>query len=520
MRWGIERTLARVDGMFAFALLERRSSRLLLARDRFGEKPLHYADAADGLVFASELQGMEAAELLTLTLSREALDAQYRGGYVPAPLSVYRECRKLEPGCWLEWRPGELARVHRYWSPAEQVLAARARPFTDEREAVDALEAALLASVRRRTVADVPVGAFLSGGIDSSTVVALMQSVSAAPVKTFSIGFDVPGYDEAEHARAVARHLGTDHHERVVTAEDALALVPRLGALFDEPFSDASQLPTRLVAAMARERVTVCLSGDGGDELFCGYKRYPGTVAMWRATRRLPARRAVAAVLGAAPVPLLDASLFFLRPLADRHSLPGGRVGPKLRKLAGWLGSASIEEFYLTTMGRNPRSATPVLGLAPGAGLQPLAPPGLDPLEMMMCEDIAHYLPGDILTKLDRATMSVGLEGRVPMLEPGVFDVAWRLPLDMKQRGSVGKWALREVLYRHVPRALIERPKMGFSAPVGDWLRSSLREWASDLLAPRAAPPPGALRREATSRRCCAPTCRGGRSGGTRSGAC
>ena len=482
VEWGVEKTLRLANGMFAFALLDRRGGRLVLARDRFGEKPLVYHEGEAGIAFASEIKGLEAAGDLTLSIDREALDLQSRSYAIAAPRTVYRECRKLPPGTFLEWRAGTPTRLRRYWSAAERAASVRSEPFVEEREAVDALESALARSVELRMVSDVPLGAFLSGGIDSSTVVALMQSRSAAPVKTFAIGFDVEGYNEAAHARAIAAHLGTDHHEQIVTAADALAVVPSLGALFDEPFADPSQIPTWLVSRMARERVTVSLSGDGGDELFCGYTRYAGTVAMWAAINRVPLRRVWGTLLQRVPPQALGAALFFVKPLTDRYS-QSGRVGPKLVRFGHWMTADSIETFYERSMQHARVPGALVLGTAGAAAPEPLSlPAGLDPLERMMLDDSLRYLPDDILVKVDRAAMSVSLEGRMPMLDPDVFETAWRLPLSMKQRGAEGKWALKEVLYRHVPRALVERPKMGFGAPVGEWLRTSLREWASDLL--------------------------------------
>jgi len=481
-RWGLSRALARFNGMFAFALLDRRSGEIALARDRFGEKPLYWQANTERLVFGSELRAIEACELLPLHVSRTALLEQLQRAAVPAPLSIYDAVEKLAPASVLRWRPGKEPTIECYWSIESTVREAIGERFEDEDEAVAALEEALTRSVELRMVSDVPLGAFLSGGVDSSLVVALMQRLSSRPVETFSIGFDVAAFDESEHARAVAAHLGTNHHEQIVSGADALAIVPELGTLFDEPFSDASQVPTCLVSRLARRHVNVALSGDGGDELFCGYKRYFSTPAMWRAMNRVPLRRTVGAALARTPAAALDRVAGGLRRLTDRHGRPG-RVGPKLRRFGRWMQADSLDELYGLNHGRLLAPGSLLAGEV-GRGEPIRLPDWLEGAERMAYADTIDYLPNDILAKVDRAAMASSLETRVPLLDPEVLSLAWRLPLSMKVRGGQGKHALREVLYRHVPRGLIERPKIGFGAPIGSWLRGPLREWSSDLLAP------------------------------------
>lgn len=493
--WGIEDTLRRAAGMFAFALWDRRERRLVLARDRLGEKPLYYgwqgAGAGRTFLFASELKAIAAHPSFEGAINRDALTGFMRFSYIPAPRSIYRGIAKLPPGSFLILAEGGGEPVIRpYWSAREAVAAGKRDPFAGSPdEAVDALETLLRDAVGRQMMADVPLGAFLSGGIDSSTVVALMQAQSAQPVKTFTIGFHEEGYNEAEHAKAVARHLGTEHTELYVTPGQARAVIPGLPRMYDEPFADPSQIPTFLVSRLAREHVTVSLSGDAGDELFCGYNRYGLTDRVWRRIGALPtpARKLAAAAMTA------------ISPTEwNRIAGIGGRVMPALGRLANpgrkihkgahVLASGSTAELYrgIVSQWNDPEA------LVLGGREQPseswrdeLWLPGLDDVENMMAADTVTYLPDDILAKVDRAAMAVSLETRVPFLDPRVVEFAWRLPLDLKLRDGTPKWALREVLYRHVPRALIERPKMGFGVPVGQWLRGPLRDWAEALLDPR-----------------------------------
>ncbi len=481
--FGFEAALAKTIGMFALAAYDRTEKRLVLARDRFGEKPLYYSSGPEGITFASELTALAAASDQNLGLSRAAMGLFFRLGYVPAPLSIYEQVAKLPPGCWLEWRAGGEARVAPYWRLAEVVETGRATPFTDPEAATEELDALLRQVVGEQMMSDVPLGVFLSGGIDSSTVTAIMRQVSRAPVKTFTIGFDSPQFNEAEHASAVARHLQTDHTEHYVSAADAQAVVPRLGGLYDEPFADASQIPTVLLAAMARRHVTVCLTGDGGDEMFAGYVRYPGVPRLWRAIRGLPLRSCAAKLIAATPLSVLDAGLGFLGPLAGRYA-SRGRLGASVRRAAGWIDAASEEELYERTMSAWSDPAQLLGEASPPPAWRPPPPTFAGSLDAMQWRDSVDYLPGDILAKVDRAAMAVSLETRVPLLDPRIADFAWRAPASMKIRDGAGKWLLREVLHRYVPRALIERPKVGFTPPLHDWLTGDLRDWAESLISP------------------------------------
>jgi asparagine synthase (glutamine-hydrolysing) len=482
--FGVDAALEKAAGMFAFAVWDRREATLHLARDRFGEKPLYYAHRDGALTFASELTALECVPGLTGALSANALSLFFRYGYVPAPLTIHEGVCKLPPGSLLTWRVGEAARVTPYWSLGDIVEAGRMSRLADPLAAVEALDGLLRDAIAPQMLADVPLGAFLSGGIDSSLVVAIMQSIADRPVKTFTLGFQSPNFNETEFALAVAQHLNTDHTEHTVTFGDAQAVVPTLGAMFDEPFADASQIPTFLISQMARRHVTVALTGDGGDELFGGYVRYPGAPRLWKAVEGLPFRKTAAAALGALPMGLVEGALGFLGPLADQYA-SRGRLGPSVRRAAGWAAARDLPELYELTMTAWPDPDT-LLVSPPKAGCEWRPPrPAIDnDLEAMMWRDAVDYLPGDILCKVDRASMANGLETRAPLLDPRVAAFAWRAPPSMKLRGGETKWLLRKVLDRYVPRALIDRPKMGFSVPLHDWLAGPLRYWAGDLLDP------------------------------------
>lgn len=486
--WGIGKTVERAVGMFAFAVWDRALRVLTLGRDRLGEKPLYYGWQGKGrqavFLFGSELKALRAHPAFEHAVDRDALCLQLRHNCIPAPYSIYRGIAKLPPGCLLSvsaQRPEPALSV--YWSGARRIADGVADPFAGTAdEAVDQLEALLKQAVRAQMLADVPLGAFLSGGVDSSTVVALMQAQSSRPVKTFSIGFHEDGYNEAEYAKAVARHLGTDHTELYVTAEQARAVIPRLQAMYDEPFSDSSQLPTFLVSQLARQHVTVSLSGDAGDELFCGYNRYQFAARLWNRIDRapLPLRRLLAKGITGAPVDAWNAAARVLP-----RSLRFANTGDKLHKGAEVLACRTLDELYLGLVSHWEDPAALVLGSTePPTLLTGNAPafPQLDGIGRMMALDLLTYLPDDILVKVDRAAMSVSLETRIPFLDHRVVEFAWRLPQSLKLRDGASKWILRQVLYRHVPPALIERPKMGFGVPVADWLRGPLREWSEELL--------------------------------------
>lgn len=490
-KWGIEASIKRFNGMFAFALWDKANCALHLVRDRLGEKPLYYGWLGDTLVFGSELKALRVHPRWHGEIDRNALALYVRHNYVPAPFSIYKNIHKLSPGTLLSIVVGDgkcrEAQPTPYWSMRETAESGARDPvdLTDG-EAVDALERLIRSAIAKQMVSDVPLGAFLSGGIDSSTVVALMQAQSDRPVKTFSIGFKEAGYNEAEHANAVARHLGTEHTELYVTSADAMAVIPSLATLFDEPFSDSSQIPTSLVAKLARAHVTVSLSGDGGDELFGGYNRYSWGADMWGKMRRVPSplRRAIAAGMSSVSPRAWDKAFATLSPVLPnkwRQRIPGD----KIHKLAGVLAARSPEEMYMGLVSHWSQPSDVVLG-----GIEPLTIQGYAAAwadlptfaERMMYLDSVTYLPDDILVKVDRATMGVSLEARVPFLDHHVVEFAAHLPLHMKIRQGQGKWILRQVLYRHVPRELIERPKMGFGVPLDSWLRHELRSWAEALL--------------------------------------
>jgi len=486
-KWGFERAIREFNGMFAFALWDRADRALYLARDRFGEKPLYYAQLGHVLVFGSELKALRAFERFDRSIDRASLAQLVRFTCVPSPATIYEGVRKLPPATWLRIERAEdiAGTPSCYWSATDVARAARANPFRgDERAAVESLDVALRESIRMRMIADVPLGAFLSGGIDSSTIVALMQAQSDRPVRTFTIGFNEKTYDEAVAAKAVARHLGTDHVELYVTPNEAMAVIPKLPYLYDEPFADSSQIPTHLVAQLARRHVTVALSGDAGDELFAGYNRYAWTENVWRVLSRIPRRMrpALAAALRVASPDAWQRGFDRVAPAIPR-SIQVRMFGDKVHKLADVLGAADQAALYVKLLSVWPRPTDVVHGTFDRP--VDIAGEGLEFTERMMLTDTTMYLPNDILVKVDRAAMGVSLETRVPMLDPNVFAFAWSVPLEMKLKAGRAKHLLRAVLEKYLPHALFERPKMGFGVPIDAWLRGELREWAEDLLAER-----------------------------------
>ncbi|HZH28354.1 MAG TPA: asparagine synthase (glutamine-hydrolyzing) [Azospirillaceae bacterium] len=478
-RWGAAEAARRANGIFAFALWDRLERRLWLARDHMGVKPLFWGLNGGVLLFGSELKALAAHPAWTAEVNPAAVAAFLRYGYVPAPASIWKGVHKLEPGCLLSVAAGEAPRIGRFWDlPAVAAAGQADRLDLSDEEAADRLDALLRQAVSRQMLSDVPLGAFLSGGIDSSTVVALMQAQSPRPVRTFTVGFDAAGYDEAKDAAAVARHLGTDHTEMYVGEAEALDVVPRLPDMYDEPFADSSQIPTHLVSALARRHVTVALSGDGGDELFAGYNRYAWAERVWSVARRLPP--------GAGPV--LGGAVRAVPPgMWDRLGPGVARAGDKLHKAAGLLSAGSREEIYrrLVAQWDGPLPVRGGFGEVPSRLDDPaLAAATPDFLRWMQLADALTYLPDDVLAKVDRASMAVALEARVPLLDPDVVAFAWRLPVAQTLRDGRTKWLLRQVLGRYVPASLTDRPKMGFGVPLGDWLRGPLRGWAEDLLSP------------------------------------
>lgn len=490
--WGIRATVERCIGMFAFAVWDRKERLLTLGRDRIGEKPLYYGWQGLGekacFLFGSELKALKAHPAFAAEINRDALCLLMRFNYIPAPHSIYRGIHKLQPGCLLSISLGRREPViDAYWSLAKVAVAGIQSPITGTADAmVNDLEFLLKSAVRQQMVADVPLGAFLSGGIDSSTVVSLMQAQSERPIKTFTIGFREEGYNEAVHANAVARYLGTEHTELYVTPEQAMEVILRLPGLYCEPFADSSQIPTFLVSQLARQHVSVSLSGDGGDELFCGYRRYQMTAKLWRklAAVPLPLRKLAATGLTRISPESWNELAVALVSLIPRSAMVAN-VGDKLHKGAGVLASQSVDALFLGLISHWHDPASVVInGYEPFTLLNGNAPAldGLDDVQRMMALDMLTYLPDDILSKVDRAAMGVSLETRVPFLDHRVVEYAWNLPQSMKLRDGQTKWALRQVLYRHIPRTLIERPKMGFGVPIDHWLRGSLRDWAETLL--------------------------------------
>lgn len=467
--YGLEDTLKLAKGMFAIALYDKQEQTLSLARDRVGEKPLYYGFVRkDKFVFASDLNSIVALDGFDNEINSDVLEDYFRYGYIAAPYSIYRDIAKLEPGKILKIKsPFNKYEISTYWSMKDVALAGQNAPFTGSyEEAVTELERLLRESIRGQMVADVPVGAFLSAGIDSSTVVALMQSQSSRKVKSFTIGMEEEKYNEAVAAGEIARHLGTEHTELYIREKDAKAVIPLLSGMFGEPFADSSQIPTYLVSKMTREHVTVSLSGDGGDELFCGYNTYTSIARIWDKTNKIPCviRKPASGILGVA-----------------------GKLGNAgMATRAKLLGASGIEDMYLRSeigeglrIVRKERSSTKcktVMETYPSGFLK-------EPQHNLMLMDLLMYHPDDILNKVDRTAMAVSLETRVPMLDRDVVEFAWTLPLSYRKKDGVTKRILRDVLYRYVPKELMERPKKGFSIPLHRWLREpGLREWAEELL--------------------------------------
>ncbi len=483
--WGIEKSVQRFVGMFAFALWDRVERQLTLARDRLGEKPLYYGWCGETFLFGSELKALCAHPSWRGDINRGALADYMRYGYVPLPHSIYLGICKLLPGTWLKISaddpPGRMPVAITYWSAREVAMQ---EPFTDlsDAAATDALDCLLRQAVGRQMISDVPLGVFLSGGIDSSTIVALMQCQSSRPVRTFSIGFAESDYDEARYAKLVAAHLGTDHTELYLSAEEALGVIPRLPEIYDEPFGDSSQIPTHLVAALARKHVTVALSGDGGDELFSGYNRYFWGRSIWR--RIGPVPQGVRHGVGRMMTALSPTAWDRIGKLFPRR-LRQPALGDRIHKLASVIDVDGPNELYRRLVSQHREPGSLIVGadeIPIWADAEAAAFGRSDFTERMMFHDLVGYLTDDILTKVDRAAMAVSLETRVPLLDHRLVEFAWRLPLAMKIRDGQGKWLLRQVLDRYVPRELIDRPKQGFGIPLDTWLRGPLREWAEELL--------------------------------------
>jgi asparagine synthase (glutamine-hydrolysing) len=480
--YGIEATVKRLIGMFTIAVWDQSERTLTLVRDRLGIKPVYWAKFGGLFLFGSELKALRAHPGWAPRIDRRATASFMRHNYVPAPYSIYEGVSKLEAGSILTLPWGGEPKITKFWDARSIASAGVADPIEgSDAEMTDRLEALLSDAVQRRMIADVPLGAFLSGGVDSSTVVALMQKANLGRVRTFTIGFDTPGFDEAPYAAAVARHLDTQHTELKVTSRDALDVIPRLADMYDEPFADSSQIPTYLVSAMTRQHVTVALSGDGGDELFAGYNRYQLASRLWGGLSLMPSalRHTLAGVIRAVS-PERWSTLLSGLPARIQHA----QFGDKLHKLADVLDMPDRSAVYRRLVSHwDPQAAVPGADEYRGLLWDPTVAeqmPGFR--EQMQFLDLVTYLPDDILTKVDRASMAVALEARVPLLDHRVVEFAWRLPSTAKVRHGTSKWLLRQVLYRHVPKELIERPKMGFGIPLGQWLRGPLRDWAESLL--------------------------------------
>ncbi len=481
--WGFQETVSKINGMFAVAVWDRQKKMLHLARDRLGKKPLYVGWAGSTLLFASELKAFCAHPDFRRDVSRASLTSYMRFGYVPAPLCIYEQVWQMAPGCMMAidfqmLYAGQDIKplMEHYWSHKAALLSAKRRPITDEAVALEQFEELLAKCVQERMISDVPLGAFLSGGIDSSTVVALMQKNSNKPVKTYSIGFDEDGYDEAKFAKQIANHLGTQHHELYLKSKDALDIIPNMPEIYDEPFADMSALPTYLVSKFARENVTVALSGDGGDEMLGGYNRHVTGPKAWKIVNNIPPnlRRPFSELIKVIPTSTWDR----MRPANPQF-------GSHMHKFSEILGKRFEGDVYMSFVSQ---WQAPKRFVQDGKEeIIPLVDPetqieGLGFTESMMYWDTLSYLSGDILTKVDRASMAVSLEARAPLLDYRIFEYVWRLPLEMKIRDGQGKWLLRQVLKKYVPDEMFERPKQGFSVPIDEWLRTDLKLWAEDLL--------------------------------------
>jgi asparagine synthase (glutamine-hydrolysing) len=514
--WGVKDTLSRLRGMFAIALWDVQKKKLFLIRDRFGEKPLYYGWIQDKkstvFGFSSELKALRKFPNFSNTLSKTALIQYFSHMYIPCPLSIYEGIFKLEPGCILTISsPPTLEKVSdnlyphantyfqhhnlsisKWYDLKEVVNKASQNLFTSSDEAADALENELKQVIKLQSISDVPLGAFLSGGVDSSAIVALMQEQSSHPIKTFTIGFEDPEFDESPFAADVAKHLKTDHHELLMTGEDALSMIPTLPDIYDEPFADYSQIPTYFVCKSAKQKVTVSLSGDAGDELFGGYNRYLMAPSLWAKVSWLPkfARQLIGSILIIIPIAAWDAGLNFYSKILRRER-GFNQFGDKVHKFGARLFKVDSEDDLFLHLISEPNAEKLVVLDANSADLKAVPAFLKDPLpsngvrdfaSRMMYRDTLNYLTDDIICKVDRAAMSVSLETRVPFLDHKIVELAWRMPLDMKIQGSEGKSILRKILYKYVPKKLIERPKAGFSIPLSDWLKGPLKDWADRLL--------------------------------------
>jgi asparagine synthase (glutamine-hydrolysing) len=489
-KWGLQKTLSMSRGMFALALWDKKEKKLELARDRIGEKPLYYGYLGSSIVFASELKAIRALEWGKFEVDKEALALMLRYGYVPTPYSIYRGIKKLQPGHIVKIVDGDIETPKKWWdfiSMAENAI--EHRQDISAAEAVRLLEVHISNAVGEQMLADVPIGALLSGGIDSSTIVSIMQEKSNRRVQTFTVGFSESSYDEAKHASLVAQHLGTEHTEIYISSNQALEVIPHLPEVYDEPFADSSQIPTILISELTKKSVTVCLSGDGGDELFGGYNRYLWASSIWKKIRILPlsTRGLIGDCIASVTTQKLDLLAGLVMPIIPK-SYRISNPGDKLNKFSEVMRSRSQVDLYqklisqwrgMSLLKKSKEVSLPLLNL-------PLLGDKESFVEWMMMTDTMTYLPDDILVKVDRAGMAYGLETRLPFLDSRLMDFAWNLPANLKIRDGQGKWLLRQLLYKRVPQYLIDRPKQGFGVPIENWLRGPLREWAEDLLSPES----------------------------------
>lgn len=473
--FGVDETLEMAIGMFAISLWDDKEKQLYLIRDRFGEKPLYYTAKSGNIFFGSDLKAFRSSKLVDLEIDRDSIASYLRHNYIPAPYSIYKDVRKVKPGSYLRFNRTDVVEVC-YYDKSKIFLNPGDRSGTEEE-----LENVLLRAIKNQMMSDVPLGAFLSGGVDSSLIVSLMQAQSSEKIKTFSIGFNDKNFNEAEHAKRVAEHLGTEHTELYVTDQDALDVVSKLAEIYDEPFSDSSQIPTFLVCKMAKEHVTVVLSGDAGDELFCGYNRYIFTKALWSKVERFPmwSRKLTSKLIKSIPVSVFNGLNIFL---PKHRQVPS--LGDRVHKGADVLSTRTVSELYFSLISHWKDPSSVVLGANEqstvlNSGREYVE---LDDISEMMALDTVTYLPDDILVKVDRAAMANSLETRVPFLDHTVFECAWRLPFEKKLSDGIGKRVLKNILYRYVPKELIERPKTGFGVPIDSWLRGPLRELSERLL--------------------------------------
>lgn len=484
--WGIEKTLQKSVGMFAISLWDKKDKLLYLARDRMGEKPLYYGFQNNVFMFASELKALKQHPSFIGKINRNAIMLQMTHNYIPEPWSIYEGISKLSAGTFAKIAlDSQNISIIPYWTLKDHLHPSNSDLEQNPDKAIKNLETVLTSAIQEQMISDVPLGAFLSGGIDSSLVTAIMQSLTNVPVKTFTIGFDQPGYNEAEFAKSVAKHLKTEHTELYVSDQDALNIIPNLPKLYDEPFSDSSQIPTFLVSRMTKQHVTVALSGDGADELFGGYNRYFWANSIHKRLKLLPSplRYSLSNIMRLPSADAINAASESLAPLLPKR-FRYKNAGDKLHKLSKLLTLNSKEDLYLHLISHWNATENIVINTQPVSAIYERFQEAdhLDFTHQMMYTDAMTYLTGDILTKVDRAAMGVSLETRAPYLDHRVVEAAWQLPLSLKIKSGTGKWILRQILYKHVPKELIERPKMGFGAPIGTWLKGPLRDWAEELL--------------------------------------